>query len=198
MSRFIETIRATEGRLGDLRFHQQRVDETLQAFQSTQPLSLVHILQQQSIPDFPIAKIRITYTTTGFESIQIEPYTIRPVKSLALAPIGTNRYEYKYADRTWLQSLVANAGTDDIILFDGTLIKDASYANLAFFDGQEWFTPRQPLLQGTKRRAMVAEGQLIEKDIHLHELHLYQSVKLMNAMLLWSEAPVVTIDQILL
>ena len=198
MSRFIETIRATNGRLGDLRFHQQRVDETLEAFHGSRSIALAKVLQEHTITEAPISKIRLCYSLNGVESIESTPYTIRSVQSLSLADIGTHRYDFKFEDRAWLQAMVAAADSDDIILCEGPLIKDASYANIAFFDGQQWFTPRHPLLQGTKRRAMVQEGLLIEKEIRREDILQYRSVKMINAMMLWEESPVLSTSQIYL
>lgn len=196
MSLFIETIRATKGRLGDLRFHQQRVDETCHAFGGQYKLSLTEKLQQLVIPTYPISKIRVTYTIQGWQHVEIMPYQIKPINSLALVHYQNNSYNYKYADRQWLNNLKNNVETDEILLVENGYLKDASYANLALYNGNNWYTPRQPLLYGTKRNELVKEGLLLEKEIHVNELLHYEKIKLINAMMLWDESPELLISQI--
>jgi 4-amino-4-deoxychorismate lyase len=47
---------------------------------------------------------------------------------------------------------ISNAeGCDDIIIVRNGFVTDASYANLIFRKGDEWFTPATFLLAGTMR-----------------------------------------------
>jgi 4-amino-4-deoxychorismate lyase len=62
------------------------------------------------------------------------------------------------------------------------LITDTSISNLIFFDGKEWFTPANPILQGTCRDRLMAEGRLIAKEIRIDDLDLFIGCKLINAM----------------
>ena len=89
---------------------------------------------------------------------------------------------------------MSKSGTDEIIFVDKGLIKDASYANLALFDGVNWFTPKIPLLLGTRRAALLEDGIINEKEISLADLHKYKQVKFINAMMSWEESPTLTID----
>ena len=54
---------------------------------------------------------------------------------------------------------------DDILIIRNGLITDMSYANVAFFDGTQWLTPRIPLLAGTCRERLLETGPIREADI---------------------------------
>lgn len=63
------------------------------------------------------------------------------------------------------------------------LLTDTSIANIALFDGKDWFTPKLPLLRGTCRTALIDNGIIKEKDIRPEELSSYSFVRLFNAMI---------------
>jgi 4-amino-4-deoxychorismate lyase len=111
-----------------------------------------------------------------------------------LTEIGDHVYDYKYTDRGWLNEALQVAATDEIIFTSAGIIKDASYANLAFYNGSNWFTPKSPLLIGTRRAALIEEGLINETEIRVQDLHQYKSVKLINAMMLWEESATLSFD----
>jgi 4-amino-4-deoxychorismate lyase len=81
-----------------------------------------------------------------------------------------------------------------VILTHKGFIKDASYANLAFFDGKTWMTPSQPLLMGTRRASLINAKTIIESPIQVKELEKFSFVKCINAMMLWEESPMIKIE----
>ena len=74
---------------------------------------------------------------------------------------------------------------DDILIVRRGLLTDTSIANIALFDGKDWFTPKLPLLRGTCRTALIDNGIIKEKDIRPEELSSYSFVRLFNAMIKW-------------
>ena len=72
---------------------------------------------------------------------------------------------------------------DDIIIEKKGFITDTSIANLAFYDGEQWFTPKNPLLEGTMRAKLLDEGFLQTREIKRSEISHYTKVALMNAMI---------------
>ena len=67
----------------------------------------------------------------------------------------------KLRQRGKLNELFAKKGScDDVIIVRNGLITDSSYANLIFFDGREWITPKVPLLEGTCRARLLASGKI--------------------------------------
>ena len=95
-------------------------------------------------------------------------------------------YTYKSTDREALNRLFACRGErDDILIVRRGLLTDTSIANIALFDGKDWFTPKLPLLRGTCRTALIDNGIIKEKDIRPEELSSYSFVRLFNAMIKW-------------
>ncbi|MEY3873285.1 MAG: hypothetical protein RL363_6 [Bacteroidota bacterium] len=191
MYQFFETIRYKNGVLENLFFHQQRVNRTLVNYNKFD-LSIIQppidLLSEQ------VYKCRVKYNLAADFEVTFEPYTIKLLKNCLLAEIGDNKYDYKYTNRNWLNEALQLAGTDEIIFTSEGVIKDASYANLAFFNGSNWFTPKSPLLLGTRRAALIEEGIINEMEIRLQDLHQYKSMKLINAMMLWEESAILSFD----
>jgi 4-amino-4-deoxychorismate lyase len=187
-----ESIRFKNGVAENLAFHQQRLDYTLIQLRANASIVLSdHINSHTDKPsmDNKIYKCRIRYDLTGNVNLHYEPYTIRNIQTISIQDMGSNAYPFKYADRAWLKEIVTNAGTDDVILTQNGYIKDASYANLVFFDGTKWITPSQPLLMGTRRAALLKAGIIMEASIQIKDLTNFADFKLINAMMLWEESP---------
>ena len=73
---------------------------------------------------------------------------------------------------------------------------DSSHANAVFFDGNEWITPSQPLLRGTKRQTLLEQGVIREGEITLSNLSRFRSLAFINAMLDIGDIPLVPIVRI--
>ncbi|MGD1891663.1 MAG: aminotransferase class IV [Cyclobacteriaceae bacterium] len=106
------------------------------------------------------------------------------------------QYDHKFADRHLIIHLFAQRQSDDdILMVKNGLITDTSYSNVAFFDGQQWFTPHQPLLPGTSRARLLDEGLLQKAKITPNDLPQFEYCSLINAMLPLGER-IVAIDDI--
>lgn len=187
-----ESIRYKNGVSENLELHQKRVDNTLMHLSANTSIVLSdHISLHADKPsmDNKVYKCRFRYDLTGNVSVHFEPYIIRKILTASIQDIGSNIYPFKYSDRGWINEIVINAGTDEVILTQNEYIKDASYANLAFFDGVKWVTPNQPLLMGTRRAALLKAGIIIEAPIEIKDLNKFVDFKLINAMMLWEESP---------
>ena len=92
-------------------------------------------------------------------------------------------YALKFVDRTEIYELIKKRGiADDILIIKDDLITDSSKANVMLFDGNEWFTPEQPLLPGTMRAQLLEEGKIKAKPIYKTDLAQYQKIMLVSAM----------------
>lgn len=159
-------------------------------------LKLAPVLEEMDLPERGVYKLRILYGAR-VEQWEVVPYTIRPVKSLRIVAADELRYSRKYADRSGIESLYARReDCDDIIMVQQQYITDSSYANLAFHDGSRWYTPAWPLLRGTRRAELIANGTVEPALIRLRDLFHFEQVRLMNAMMEWSEAPTLPVAQI--
>jgi 4-amino-4-deoxychorismate lyase len=197
MSQFFESICINDGVAENLHFHQARVNKTLNAFDASQySIDLTKIIQQLVLPTLGLFKLRISYDLKGNYQAACNPYQYRLMNHFALLDIKGHRYDYKYANRDWINEALAQSGKDEIIMHDDGLIKDCSYTNIVFFDGANWYTPESPLLEGTQRAKLIQEGIIITKALHVDELPNFQKFKCINAMIHWDIAVEYKIDLI--
>lgn len=189
--KFIESIRLEDAKIHNLALHQRRADlTTLAHFGQSIRHDLSAALAVHQAPALGLYKIRVTYGTKIY-SVEIEPYTRRQVRGLALVDAPNLDYRYKYADRSQLMALKNGLGADvePIIVRDG-LITDGLYANVCLADGELWVTPEQPLLLGVARAAALSNGQVVPAKISAADVRAgkYQKLKLINCMTLFAEA----------
>ncbi len=165
--------------------HEARLQRTRQHFFPDAPptLPLEDWLQVPAHCKTGIYKCRVIY---GQELLQVEflPYTPRPIRTLKLVADDAIDYAWKSEDRSTLNHLFAQKGDcDDILIVKNGLLTDSSYSNLAFYDGEAWYTPETPLLQGIQRECLLREGCLIPTSIRVEDLNCFSQIALINAML---------------
>lgn len=108
-------------------------------------------------------KCRVIYGRE-IEEITYTSYQIRPVHSLQIVYSDDIDYTYKSTDRSVINELFARRQEqDDILIVKNGLLTDTSIGNIALFDGNEWYTPKQPLLKGTRRASLLAMNLIKEK-----------------------------------
>jgi 4-amino-4-deoxychorismate lyase len=176
----LETIKIEDGEVSNLSYHQARCDESRKAlFHSTDKLDLSSLIQA---PPKGLYRCRILYDEK-IHSIEYTPY--RPKEIHKLKIITSNiTYNYKYANREELNTLLQKQhDADEIIIEKEGYLTDTTIANIAFYDGKQWFTPEKPLLKGTMRAKLLDEGLLHTRKIKKEEITDYTHVALMNAMI---------------
>ncbi|MDF1878747.1 aminotransferase class IV [Sulfurimonas sp. SAG-AH-194-C20] len=174
---FFETIKILDGVVLHLEYHQERLNAALDSSDRYVLHAIVKPLKKG------LYKCRIAY---DIEDIKIEylKYTKRKVESLKLVYCDTIIYDKKYSNRDALNALFAKREMcDDILIIKKGLVTDTSIANIAFFDGVTWFTPKTPLLKGTCRARLLDKGQIVEKDIKVKDIKRYKKIALINAMI---------------
>lgn len=183
MYQFVESICCQGGKAQLLSYHQDRVNRTFEAYYvGHRPIQLSDILKDQPI-DSGLVKCRVEYSATEV-LVTSAPYSTPNIKSLQLVESQDISYAHKALNRTSLDQLYADKSeSDDIIIFKNGMLTDSYFANLAFFDGQHWFTPGQPLLRGVKRQHLIDQGILLPRDISVEHLGDFNKVSLINAML---------------
>ncbi|WP_345976726.1 aminotransferase class IV family protein [Sulfurimonas sp. HSL3-7] len=185
MSRkLLETIRVENGRPQHLFYHQQRMDNSLEQLGYSCHYDLASLIKP---PDKKMYRCRIIYDAESF-TIDYIPYQKRTIRKLQLVQADELDYTLKYADRRPLDVLFMRKGdADDILIVKNDLVTDTSIANIAFFDGQRWLTPKHPLLKGTTRARLLDEKKIFESEIHLHDLDKFSHFALLNAMIGFEE-----------
>ncbi len=180
----LETIRCENGQPANLIYHQQRVDRSLEILGYTLHLDLA---EQIKVPDNKLYRCRIVYDATDIE-IEYIPYQKREIRRLQTIRADALEYPLKYADRSELDRLFAQRGdADDILIVQNGLITDTTIANVAFFDGNRWVTPKYPLLKGTTRARLLDEKKIVESEITVDDLKNFTHFALMNAMIGFEE-----------
>jgi 4-amino-4-deoxychorismate lyase len=176
----LETIKIEDGEIFNLKYHQKRSTQSRQIlFNSTDVLDLSTLIHP---PKEGLYRCRILYAEK-LHSVEYLPYTPKNIRTLKIIP-SQIEYNFKYANRDTLNALLlSHKDVDELIIEKDGYLTDTTIANIAFYDGEQWFTPTTPLLKGTMREKLLDEDFLQTKDIKKGDLHLYTQVALMNAMI---------------
>ena len=187
-SPFLETIKLEDGYFFALSYHQKRMDRTREHFYpDAPPLSLPQALMRlDNIPKKGLYRVRVIYEEE-ISTIEFLPYEMRPINSLKLIETALD-YRYKYEKRPVINTLFQQKKRcDDILMTRDGFLTDTSIANIALLEGEHWYTPASPLLEGTKRAALLHHGILIPRQIHREELKKFSKIRLFNAMIDFGE-----------
>lgn len=197
MCRLIETIKCKDGRLYNLPFHQDRFNlARKEIFEITDEISFKGVLAVPPECTTGLFRCRVTYSGT-IEKVEFLHHEFRQVRSLKLVNDPKIDYRYKYADRQYLEELFFRRGDcDDILIVKNGCITDSFTANVVFYDGRRWWTPDTPLLAGTQRARLLAEGKISACRITPSGLKVFKKAGLINAMQDLEEMPVIEMDKI--
>ncbi len=198
MCPLIETIRIENGVLVNPELHQERMNH------STSDLFGCRINWEISSDlKIPIpfqkgkVKCRIIYNTSII-SVEFDLYHLKPVHSLKLIHDDSIDYSYKYLDRNRINLLFSlKENADDVLIIRKGEITDTSFANIIFRKGQQWFTPLNPLLKGTKREYYIRNGIITPIAISPNELSQFEEARIINAMISIEDAFPIPISNII-
>lgn len=183
--RFIESILLKDGVYYNLELHQERLDRTFSEFMpGIEPHDLQHILPKLKFEG--TFKVRVVYDADSEDAdydLEFAEYIPRKIHTLQVVKTASLDYQFKFENRKRINELINLDEADDIIIALGDRITDSSYANLAFWNGSKWLTPDTPLLKGVRRTQLLLEGKIKEIPILITDLHTFEKVSLINAML---------------
>jgi 4-amino-4-deoxychorismate lyase len=185
MSRLVETIRAEEGKLLNISFHNERMIRSLyEVFGIKTKICLEKLITVPETVKNEIFKCRVEYDRE-IRKVEFLPYRIKVIRSLKLVEDNTIEYAYKFTDRRRIEKLNAmRSESDDILIIKNGMVTDSSYANVVFRDfNGNWVTPSTYLLPGTRRANLLKQGMIKEKSISYKDFLMYSEVKLINAMI---------------
>jgi 4-amino-4-deoxychorismate lyase len=183
MCLLFETIRIEDGQPLHLQWHERRMNRAGMELWGMSPgPSLRHALKVPSAFMKGRIKCRVIYER-DIREIRFACYEPRRVRSLRLVDIPSIDYHLKYHDRSALDGLFEMRGEcDDVIIVAGGMITDTSFSNLVFSDGNKWYTPEHPILEGTCRARLIAERKIFPLAIRPADLDKYLGCGLINAM----------------
>jgi 4-amino-4-deoxychorismate lyase len=165
-----------------LAYHQQRVERTFkQYFPENEPLNLKELLSD--LPTDGKYKCRIVYHH-AIVSFEIQAYENPKIQSLTKVYAKELNYSFKFEDRQKLAVLYSKKQeADDIVIIQNKLVTDSYFANLAFFDGKEWWTSDTPLLAGVRRQFLIEHEKIKVSKIDEMDILNYKKISLINSML---------------
>jgi len=174
--KYLETIKALDGELYHLNYHQARLNKTLGSVDTHKLQNLVNP------PKNGLFRCRVVYDEVTC-SVEYMPYVKRKIKNLKLLFDNFICYDKKYENREALNILYEQREScDDILIVKNGLISDTSIANVALYDGEIWYTPDAPLLHGTTRKRLLDAKKIYKKKIRAEDMYKYKKIALMNAM----------------
>ncbi|MBP8725975.1 MAG: aminotransferase class IV [Saprospiraceae bacterium] len=193
---FFESIAIVHGNVRNLQYHQQRVFDTIEHFfPGNTPLHLEDLIPKSCKLSANRVKWKLQYSSAQhFSQVQIYLQLIH--SHFVLTNCGLS-YPFKSTRRDELNSLKDGLAKDvEVIIVKNGEITDTSYSNLAFWDGNHWYTPSKPLLKGTMRAQLLDAGKVRECIITPSGLSKYSHFKCINAMNNLEEAPIYSIQSI--
>lgn len=180
--KLLETIQIRDGKPINIDFHSARFNHSrTELFGISTALDLSKFIQIPKDCLVGIYRCRLIYER-DIEQISFTPYQFRRIKTLKIVQLSDISYDYKWENRKFFNDLLQqNSDVDEIIIAKNGLITDCTFANLAFWNGENWFTPDTPLLKGTKRAELLQNRKIIEAKIDVFDVKKYQKVCLINS-----------------
>jgi 4-amino-4-deoxychorismate lyase len=133
--------------------------------------------------------------------IEFVEYEKRNIEKLIAVNSDNISYGYKYADRTAIDKLKlenTSSSEEDILIVKKGFITDTSFSSILLSDGSDWFTPKECLLPGTQRAKLLSQKKIMERSIKVDDLYKYKRIKLINAMIEFDIAAVLSADSIIM
>jgi len=172
-----ETIKVVNGKLLNLKYHQERVNYTRKFLSFKKKLELNEY--DFNLPKYGDYRLRIDYDE-DIKSFTCKEFTCREFKEFKLVESNID-YSYKYAQRDDLDSLKIDE--KEIIILKNGYLTDTTIANIAIQVDGCWLTPKNPLLKGTTRARLIDKGFLKCKDLTIEDLKKSQNFAIMNALI---------------
>ncbi len=168
--KFLETIKALDGELFNLDYHEKRS-------------GIKNIASYLCPPSKGLYRCRLVYNINHID-VTYHLYKKRKIKTLKLVYDDAISYVKKSTDRKEIDKLFSlRDNCDDIVIVKNGFITDTSIANIALFKNDIWYTPKSPLLKGITRQRFIDNGLLKELDIKVSEIKTFSKIALLNAMI---------------
>lgn len=180
---FLETICINNGIVQNIEAHRERMRQTALHFGFSAPeLPDLSARIPPELAENNKIKCSVVYHKEII-SVQYSDYRPKTINSLKLVEADLD-YLFKYSDRSVLNALLQEKGDcDEVLIVKNNYITDTSFSNVVFRRENEFFTPDTYLLNGIKRKKLLLEKRICERPITVDDLHHFDKVYLINAML---------------
>ncbi len=173
---YFETIKCEDKEIFNLDFHNFRIASTIG--KNIDLNEYIYPINSK------LLKCKVIYNDDEILDVSYAEYKKRDIKSFKLIFDDEIEYSKKYLNREALDKLYnQKEKADEIIIIKNGFLSDTSIANIAIYDGTNWYTPKNPLLNGTSRQRHIKEQNIIEKDLFVDDLKSAKKIALMNAMI---------------
>lgn len=197
MSRLIESIKVYNKSLYNIEYHNARMNNSrAELFNAKDQIDLSQIILLPDDLSNELYKCRIIYSEEII-SVEFQRYKKKKVDYLQIVHDDEITYSHKFENRTIFENHLTKSKADEILIIKNGFVTDTSFSNVVFFDGTKYFTPSSPLLKGTKRAKLIADGIIQEEDIKLNDIQKFKFVYLINAFLDLSEENKIPIEKII-
>ena len=189
MCLYFESIRVVNGSVMNLDYHRQRMNVTTRSYGGMIIDLKGFIYRNRPVEKQGVYKLRIQYNAAMgiINKWDYLVYNEKPIETLRLVSMPEIQYKFKSENRLLLdQAYAQRNGCDDVLIVQNNLITDTWYCNVAFFDGDYWLTPKNCLLQGTMREKLLNQNKIKLAIIGVKDLRHFSKVRLINAMIPWS------------
>jgi 4-amino-4-deoxychorismate lyase len=193
----IETIAVKNRQFKNIEYHEARLNKTRKELWGYSDYwKLEELINIPNNVSHDLHKCRLAYGEK-IDNIRWEPYTPRTIRKIRIVHHNTVDYSFKYDQRPQLNDLYAQRGdADEILIIKKGMVTDSFYCNVAFLDGEDWYTPKTYLLPGTQRALLLDSGVIREADISEKDIQKFSHIKLFNAMLGWDLASMLPIGMV--
>jgi len=194
----IETIKILNGQAQHLAYHQHRFEASYyKLYKKLTTIKLADVIQVPKVFENGLVKLRFLYNEADC-FCQYDNYQPKKIATVKLVADDKIDYSLKWVNRKPLENLLQHKGqADEILIIKNRRITDTSYTNIVFFDGKDWLTPKYPLLHGTARARLLNENKIKAMDIFIDDLSVFQSFKLINAMLDFESQPAMDVKNLI-
>lgn len=184
MYQLFETLLIKDGKLQNAEYHLQRMNRSRFELGITGPelINLAPIKLDDYLAKGFSYRCRIDYSTV-VQAISFSKHIKTPIKKLKVVNVNQLNYAYKFADRTQLDYYRKQwPDFDDVLFVLNSQITDTSIGNIVFWDGTNYITPKNPLLQGTQRSYLLENKIINEEVVLLDDLKKCISWSIINAL----------------
>jgi len=184
MCLLFETIKISEGTPQNLKYHINRIRSSrLNLFGEAFSNDIEKFLSNFTLNSNKNYKLKVLYSKSIID-YRISEYSIIPKRGIKFYELPELKYPYKFVNRKIFEEIEKDLELDEIgIITQNGYLTDATYANIVLFDGTNYYTPDNCLLNGTKRAKLLNEKKICSTQIHIRDLNKYKNLQIINAMI---------------
>ena len=183
MCRLYETIKVEKRQLKHIVYHNARLNRARkEVFGNIAEINLEDFIQIPDDLSNEIFKCRVTYDRKIIK-IEFEKHKHRVINSLKVIHCNEIDYHLKYSNREQLRDLYEKReDCDEVLIIKDGFVTDTSFSNIVFWNGSQWITPENPLLEGTARARLLDQKVILKGEIRIEELSKYPRARIINAL----------------